>query len=133
MSTTTTTVARLGFIRSSDFRSPLWRVFVLLCGRRIFFKDKVGRGNDIFGRVRDRRVRGVRVDAEREISRWENHFSPGDEFDRVLHIPARYERCIVLGFRELLVSVLRGRVRRCLLYTSPSPRDVEESRMPSSA
>ena len=25
------------------------------------------------------------------------------------------------------------RFRRCLLYTSPSPRDVEESRMPSSA
>ena len=25
------------------------------------------------------------------------------------------------------------RVRTCLLYTSPSPRDVEESRMPSSA
>ena len=24
-------------------------------------------------------------------------------------------------------------VRDCLLYTSPSPRDVEESRMPSSA
>ena len=24
-------------------------------------------------------------------------------------------------------------VYRCLLYTSPSPRDVEESRMPSSA
>ena len=24
-------------------------------------------------------------------------------------------------------------IRRCLLYTSPSPRDVEESRMPSSA
>jgi len=24
-------------------------------------------------------------------------------------------------------------VNRCLLYTSPSPRDVEESRMPSSA
>ena len=24
-------------------------------------------------------------------------------------------------------------VRTCLLYTSPSPRDVEESRMPSSA
>ena len=26
-----------------------------------------------------------------------------------------------------------GMVRICLLYTSPSPRDVEESRMPSSA
>ena len=25
------------------------------------------------------------------------------------------------------------RARNCLLYTSPSPRDVEESRMPSSA
>ena len=28
---------------------------------------------------------------------------------------------------------LAGRVADCLLYTSPSPRDVEESRMPSSA
>ena len=26
-----------------------------------------------------------------------------------------------------------GSVNTCLLYTSPSPRDVEESRMPSSA
>ena len=30
---------------------------------------------------------------------------------------------------ELLGHILEG----CLLYTSPSPRDVEESRMPSSA
>ena len=29
--------------------------------------------------------------------------------------------------------ILRGQVIGCLLYTSPSPRDVEESRMPSSA
>ncbi|VDG24321.1 ribosome maturation factor RimM [Lactobacillus sp.] [Lactiplantibacillus mudanjiangensis] len=28
---------------------------------------------------------------------------------------------------------IRGEVKVCLLYTSPSPRDVEESRMPSSA
>ena len=27
----------------------------------------------------------------------------------------------------------RDMLRACLLYTSPSPRDVEESRMPSSA
>ena len=27
----------------------------------------------------------------------------------------------------------RRLIERCLLYTSPSPRDVEESRMPSSA
>ena len=31
---------------------------------------------------------------------------------------------------ELNLSVQR---KNCLLYTSPSPRDVEESRMPSSA
>ena len=31
-----------------------------------------------------------------------------------------------------LVGVLAG-ICTCLLYTSPSPRDVEESRMPSSA
>ena len=28
---------------------------------------------------------------------------------------------------------IRDLLRLCLLYTSPSPRDVEESRMPSSA
>ena len=33
------------------------------------------------------------------------------------------------------VSTIEGRsgIITCLLYTSPSPRDVEESRMPSSA
>ena len=30
-------------------------------------------------------------------------------------------------------KLMRKRLERCLLYTSPSPRDVEESRMPSSA
>ena len=28
---------------------------------------------------------------------------------------------------------LRGEIRGCLLYTSPSPRDRQKSRMPSSA
>ena len=32
-----------------------------------------------------------------------------------------------------LVRSLAQRAEVCLLYTSPSPRDVEESRMPSSA
>ena len=32
-----------------------------------------------------------------------------------------------------LVSEIAGAFEICLLYTSPSPRDVEESRMPSSA
>ena len=30
-------------------------------------------------------------------------------------------------------AVALGTTASCLLYTSPSPRDVEESRMPSSA
>ena len=30
-------------------------------------------------------------------------------------------------------SYLKRSINTCLLYTSPSPRDVEESRMPSSA
>ena len=110
-------------LRDWDLYGPL--IFVLLFGVCLSSsaggsssKTKSDAGNDIFGRVRDRRVRGVRVDAQREISRWENHFPPGDEFDRVLHIPARLERCIVLGFRELLVSVLRGRVRRDVVVRS---------------
>ena len=49
--------------------------------------------------------------------------------------------CVPWMFKKV-DSVLRGHVRleienilslTCLLYTSPSPRDVEESRMPSSA
>ena len=31
------------------------------------------------------------------------------------------------------LSAAAEQYRACLLYTSPSPRDVEESRMPSSA
>ena len=41
-----------------------------------------------------------------------------------------------LSFREVMTdisSTLKEVYNACLLYTSPSPRDVEESRMPSSA
>ena len=49
------------------------------------------------------------------------------------------ERRTVSGFNgmcltvDTLVAGNRERDHSCLLYTSPSPRDVEESRMPSSA
>ena len=37
-------------------------------------------------------------------------------------------------FAEIVETMSNGRMKiSCLLYTSPSPRDVEESRMPSSA
>ena len=34
---------------------------------------------------------------------------------------------------EMLLTDIAAAIKPCLLYTSPSPRDVEESRMPSSA
>ena len=41
------------------------------------------------------------------------------------------------GYPEIiagdLIENLLEQIKPCLLYTSPSPRDVEESRMPSSA
>ena len=38
-----------------------------------------------------------------------------------------------LGLLNLKAHLIDNLDRVCLLYTSPSPRDVEESRMPSSA
>ena len=45
---------------------------------------------------------------------------------------------VVLGVVNLFLGAFMTylyltQVKNCLLYTSPSPRDVEESRMPSSA
>ena len=39
----------------------------------------------------------------------------------------------ILNFKIACVNLFRTVYYICLLYTSPSPRDVEESRMPSSA
>ena len=47
------------------------------------------------------------------------------------YIPKRFHEEVIPEFLEELKT--RGRIYGCLLYTSPSPRDVEESRMPSSA
>ena len=42
---------------------------------------------------------------------------------------------LILVFEGLdkQIKIKSKEIRGCLLYTSPSPRDVEESRMPSSA
>ena len=37
------------------------------------------------------------------------------------------------GYEIILINSNPASIMTCLLYTSPSPRDVEESRMPSSA
>ena len=51
-------------------------------------------------------------------------------------LPAGYEPADIQFFLDADMAILAAdsaHYRRCLLYTSPSPRDVEESRMPSSA
>ena len=40
---------------------------------------------------------------------------------------------ILIGMLLPAVQAVREAARRCLLYTSPSPRDLSTSRMPSSA
>ena len=40
---------------------------------------------------------------------------------------------VAMGGGDILPALEAGTIDACLLYTSPSPRDVEESRMPSSA
>ncbi|GAB5825604.1 hypothetical protein JMUB7533_26970 [Staphylococcus aureus] len=39
----------------------------------------------------------------------------------------------VVGLKETLKALKKDQVTSCLLYTSPSPRDMRRSRMPSSA
>ena len=51
-------------------------------------------------------------------------FSPSD-------LDPKARKAFPLRLNHFLTDITR--VERCLLYTSPSPRDVEESRMPSSA
>ena len=52
-------------------------------------------------------------------------------------VKARTTRMVIDGedllYEKGVLSKERAQLRTCLLYTSPSPRDVEESRMPSSA
>src|SRR5678809_1414556 len=70
----------------------------------------------------------------------------GDELDRMLWPVAwsaaslltsddlrLVRRCAADRCGWLFLDHSRNRSRRCLLYTSPSPRDRQKSRMPSSA
>jgi len=56
---------------------------------------------------------------------------------KVIHGGVRYLEEAIKGADlqeyHVLVRALHERVRICLLYTSPSPRDLSTSRMPSSA
>ena len=56
------------------------------------------------------------------------------EFDRMLHwVHAIDQDLWLVGAGGLIVQLKKNGLRICLLYTSPSPRDKRQSRMPSSA
>ena len=60
-----------------------------------------------------------------------NQLISREAIDKVRHIPAK----IIQGRYDLVCPMETAweLSRNCLLYTSPSPRDREKSRMPSSA
>ena len=45
----------------------------------------------------------------------------------------KWKNVILWEPRCVALTKIQAKIKNCLLYTSPSPRDVEESRMPSSA
>ena len=49
------------------------------------------------------------------------------------HVNATTKDPKLVGFKTLIADILDGEGNICLLYTSPSPRDKRQSRMPSSA
>ena len=59
------------------------------------------------------------------------------EFDGVVEasvIYGEYDLIVKASAKDLeQLEVLTEKIRTCLLYTSPSPRDRQKSRMPSSA
>ena len=85
------------------------------------FLGSIGNSQTLPDRISDRNL-------DREHKGWEN-FS-GWKLKRE---PSSYPKFIRYLIDELNFSDDEWRIYACLLYTSPSPRDVEESRMPSSA
>ena len=61
-----------------------------------------------------------------------NQAEPDSEAVALAHVACSTISVVCCAF-VLLVSNRVDELRRCLLYTSPSPRDRQKSRMPSSA
>ena len=55
------------------------------------------------------------------------------QIQRTYVVADRGERPAVRGWFHLVAAALSAISSACLLYTSPSPRDRQKSRMPSSA
>ena len=70
-------------------------------------------------------IAGVTLVIDSGLSR-RSRFDPASGMESLVTLPASQASAEQRAGRA-------GRLGPCLLYTSPSPRDVEESRMPSSA
>ena len=69
---------------------------------------------------------------EKFFTELNSEVKPGDA-SIYIHIPFCDSKCAFCGFDKVKNTTEIMQYKDCLLYTSPSPRDVEESRMPSSA
>ena len=54
-------------------------------------------------------------------------------FVDAMQVAASYIKCGIVKYALIITGEVPSKVMRCLLYTSPSPRDLSTSRMPSSA
>ena len=117
-------------IELNDNRVDL--VFEVDEGPLIKITSIVFSGNENFT---DRALRQAIVSREK---RWWAFLTPDDKYDEGrLDYDVRLLRQYYLsrGYADINISRARGGLLpdRCLLYTSPSPRDRQKSRMPSSA
>ena len=77
-------------------------------------------------RLSQERLGDVSAEAEEQLSNIRTVFAFAQETTAAGRFSARVEAALQAG-------LARVRLRACLLYTSPSPRDLSTSRMPSSA
>ena len=69
-------------------------------------------------------------DQARKTFEYLRNISFNKAFSSSMHRPYETAQIILQNNKDLKIEKIDS---LCLLYTSPSPRDVEESRMPSSA
>ena len=96
------------------FRTANQRVMKALCNA---YRDRRRRKRDF------RRLWISRINASARIN--------GTNYSKLINVMINAE--IIINRKMLAQLALNDPKCFCLLYTSPSPRDVEESRMPSSA